>query len=77
MLVDYGNQTSLVAIVAQLTQRPVGLVSYGQRPYLLVAQTPDSGPALATLKTLSQNGFRTLLVESAQATLLTPAIQLP
>lgn len=75
VLVDYGNQTSLAPLLRQLTKRPVGLASYGQRPFLMVNYTPDSKAALATLKSLDRSGFRTMLVEGARVTLLTPDVQ--
>lgn len=75
VLVDYGNQTSLVSLIRQLTKKPVGLASYGQRPFLMVNYTPDSKAALATLKTLDKSGFRTMLVDGARVTLLAPDVQ--
>ena len=75
VLVDYGNQTSLVSLLRQLTKKPVGLASYGQRPFLLVNYTPDSKAALATLKTLDKSGFRTMLVDGGRVTLLTSDVQ--
>ncbi len=75
VLVDYGNQTSLVSLLRQLTKKPVGLASYGQRPFLMVDYTPDSKAALETLKTLDKSGFRTMLVDGRRVTLLTPDVQ--
>ena len=75
VLVDYGNQTSLVPLLRQLTKQSVGLASYGQRPFLMVNYTPDSKAALATLKTLDNSGFRTMLVDGGRVTLLVPDVQ--
>jgi len=75
VLVDYGNQTSLVPLLRQLTKKPVGLASYGQRPFLMVNHTANSEAALTTLNALSRSGFRTMLVDSGKVTLLTPDVQ--
>ena len=71
VLVDYLNQPELAAEVKQVTQTDVGLVSYGQRPYLLVQHTPDLEAATSILQTLSNRGFFSLIVDSRRVTVIT------
>lgn len=71
VLVDYLNQPELAAQVKQVTQTDVGLVSYGQRPYLLVQHTGDLEAATSTLQTLSNRGFFSLMVDSRRVTVIT------
>ena len=53
VLVDYFNQPELALQLRTVIGGDVGLVSYGQRPYLLVKYTTDAEAATATLKQLS------------------------
>lgn len=75
VLVDYANRPELATQVQGVVGRPVGLVSYGQRPYLLAAYTADQGAATVALQTLSNQGFITMLVDSRRVTLLSPAVK--
>jgi len=70
VLVDYLNRPELANQVSQLIGREVGLASYGQRPYLLVTHTSDPTVATSALKTLSDRGFWTTLVDSRRVVLL-------
>ena len=74
VLVDYLNQPELATQVKQVTQADVGLVSYGQRPYLLVQHTSDLEAANSILKTLSNRGFFSLMVDSRRVTVITPKV---
>lgn len=75
VLVDYFNQPELAVQLRTLIGEDVGLVSYGQRPYLLVEYTTDSEKATATLKQLSSRGFWSMLVDSNRVTVISPAIK--
>jgi hypothetical protein len=77
VLVDYQNQPEMAAKVRQLLGKEVGLVSYGQRPYLLAVYTADSNAANATLQRLSDRGFWATLVDSRRVILLRRAVTLP
>jgi hypothetical protein len=70
VLVDYFNQPEVANQVQQLLGRDVGLVSYGQRPYLLAIHTASSNTAAITLRKLSDRGLFTMLVDSRKVTLL-------
>lgn len=75
VLVDYLNQPELVQKLRTLIGENVGLVSYGQRPYLLVEYTTDSERATATLKKLSSRGFWSMLVDSNRVTIISPTVK--
>ncbi|MFM6361084.1 hypothetical protein [Planktothrix sp.] len=75
VLVDYFNQPELVVQLRTVMGEDVGLVSYGQRPYLLVEYTMDSEKATATLKQLSSRGFWSMLVDSNRVMVISPAIK--
>ena len=75
VLVDYLNQPELVQKLRTLVGENVGLVSYGQRSYLLVEYTTDSERATATLKKLSSRGFWSMLVDSNRVTVISPTVK--
>ncbi|VXD18085.1 conserved exported hypothetical protein [Planktothrix serta PCC 8927] len=75
VLVDYFNQPELALQLRTVIGGDVGLVSYGQRPYLLVEYTTNSDKATATLKQLSSRGFWSMLVDSNRVTVISPAIK--
>ena len=75
VLVDYLNQLELVQQLRTLIGENVGLVSYGQRPYLLVEYTTDSEKATATLNKLSNRGFWPILVDSNRVTVISPTVK--
>lgn len=75
VLVDYLNQPELVQKLRTLVGENVGLVSYGQRPYLLVEYTTDSERATATLNKLSSRGFWSMLVDSNRVTVISPTVK--
>lgn len=77
VLVDYQNQPEMAAKVRQILGKDVGLVSYGQRPYLLAVYTVDSSAANTTLQRLSDRGFWATLVDSRRVILLRRTITLP
>jgi len=75
ILVDYFNQPELALQLRTLIGENVGLVSYGQRPYLLVEYTTDSEKATATLNKLSGRGFWPILVDSNRVTVISHTVK--
>jgi hypothetical protein len=76
VLVDYFNDPSIATDVAAITGQAVGLVSYGQRPFLMADFSQDENEANATLDALSEAGLWPMLVDSRRAILLTPRVRL-
>lgn len=74
VLVDYGNRPEVAIELRQALSRDVGLVAYGQRPYLLAVQTADLAAANQVLQTLTGRNFTALIVDSQSAVLLTPVV---
>lgn len=74
VLVDYFNQPEVAVQLRQLLGSDVGLVSYGKRPYLLAVYTTNQGTANSTLRTLSDRGFLSMVVDSRRVTLLRPVV---
>ena len=70
VLVDYFNQPELAAQVQKIVGDNVGLVSFGQRPYLLAMYTTNQRKANSTLRELSDRGFWSMVVDSRRVTLL-------
>lgn len=76
VIVNYNSQPEIAAQIQQSLNRQIGLVSYGQRPYLLAAHTSDLNIADSVLRSLSTQGFNATVVDSRQVVLLTPAVSL-
>ena len=74
VLVDYLNQPEIAVELKQLLGKDVGLVSFGQRPYLLASYTTNQGEANSILRKLSDRGFWSMLVDSNRVTLLRSVI---
>lgn len=70
VLVDYFNQPELATKVQQVLGKPVGVVSYGQRPYLLAIYTTDQNAANTALQSLSDRGFWATIVDGRRVVLL-------
>ncbi len=70
VLVDYFSQPELAQQVRQALETDVGLVSYGQRPYLLIEYTRDADTATSVLITLSRQGFLSMVVDSRRVTVI-------
>ncbi|WP_432808148.1 SPOR domain-containing protein [Pantanalinema sp. GBBB05] len=77
VLVDYFNQPAIAGQVQRSLGKSIGLVSYGQRPYLLAIYSTDPNAVNTMFQTLTNQGFWTVVVDSRRVTLLTPAIVLP
>lgn len=74
VLVDYFNKPDVAAQVQQLLDADVGLVSYGQRPYLLAIYTTSEAEANSALRKLSNSGFWCMVVDSRRVTLLSAVV---
>nr|WP_237741537.1 hypothetical protein [Anabaena sp. PCC 7108] len=70
VLVDYFNRPEMASSVQKTVGGNVGLVSYGQRPYLLAVYTTNQQEAYRTLQKLSENGFFALLADGKKVMLL-------
>jgi hypothetical protein len=74
VLVNYFNRPELALQVHQILSKDVGLVSYGQRPYLLAIHTTDQASANAILQKLTDRGLWTMVVDSRRVTLLRQSV---
>ena len=70
ILVDFFNQPEIAEQVQRLVGKEVGLVSFGQRPYLLVLHTTNDTNATNTFGLLSERGFFVMMVDGRKVTLL-------
>ncbi|MEM9772550.1 MAG: hypothetical protein AAF889_13320 [Cyanobacteria bacterium P01_D01_bin.73] len=77
VLVDYFSDLAIARTLQERLGETPGLVSYGQRPYLLVSHTKKVKQANKLLEELSQAGFAVTVVNSRHAILLRSAIALP
>ncbi|RUR79563.1 hypothetical protein DSM107007_40730 [Nostoc sp. PCC 7120 = FACHB-418] len=75
VLVDYFNRPELVSSVQQAVGGNVGLVSYGQRPFLLAVYTTNQQEAYNTLQRLNERGFFAVLVDSRNVVLLRSVVR--
>jgi hypothetical protein len=76
VLVDYFNQPELASKVKQALGKEIGLVAYGQRPYLLARYTTDQSEANSILQTLSDRGFWATVVDSRRVILLRQSVEI-
>jgi len=77
VLVEYSNQPEVATQLQQILGKKVGLVSFGQRPYLLAMYTTNERNASNTFRLLSDRGFLVMLVDGNKVTLLKPQVQNP
>lgn len=70
VLVDYFNRPELANSLQKAVGGNVGLVSYGQRPYLLAVYTTNQTEAYKTLQQLNEKGFFALLADGRKVMLL-------
>ena len=75
--VDYFSDLAIAQRLQRDLETSPGLVSYGQRPYLLVRHTDRLRQANELLEELSKDGFAVTVVNSRHAILLREAIALP
>ena len=76
VLVDYNNRPEMALQLQRNLGRTVGLVAYGQKPFLLVTYTEDPEAAETSLFNLSDRGFLVFVVDSSRVTLISPRIKL-
>ena len=76
VLVDYSNQPEIALQLERSLGRNVGLVVYGQKPFLLVTYTQRRRAATNSLFNLSDRGFLAFVVDSSRVTLISPRVQL-
>jgi hypothetical protein len=76
VLVDYFNRPELANNVQKVVGGNVGLVSYGQRPYLLAVYTTNQTEAYRTLQKLTDNGFFAILADGRKVVLLRSVVNL-
>ncbi|WP_353932599.1 hypothetical protein WJM97_08435 [Okeanomitos corallinicola TIOX110] len=70
VLVDYFNRPELAGNLQKVVGGNVGLVSYGERPYLLAVYTTNQSEAYRTLQKLNESGFFALLADGRKVMLL-------
>lgn len=70
VVVHYFNRPEVATRLQQTLGRNIGLVVYGQRPYLLAIHTTDPAAAAATLRSLNSQGYLASLVDSRNVILL-------
>jgi hypothetical protein len=73
VLVNYYNKPELATQVRQ-TAGQVGLVSYGQKPYLLASFTSDQSAANVLLQALTDKGMWAMVVDGRRVVLLKPSV---
>lgn len=76
VLVDYQYQPETARSVQNQVGQAVGLAVYRQRPYLLIAYSPNLEGAATTLSVLGGYGISGFIVDSREVVMLTPAIAL-
>ncbi|MGM3309274.1 hypothetical protein ACSQ6I_25405 [Anabaena sp. WFMT] len=74
VLVDYFNRPDMASSLQRAVGGNVGLVSYGQRPYLLAVYTTNQTEAYKTLEKLNEGGFFALLADGRKVMLLRSAV---
>jgi hypothetical protein len=70
VIVNYFNRPEVAGQIQQALGKDVGLISYGQRPYLLATYTTDQTTANALLQSLSDKGFWAMVVDGRRTVLL-------
>jgi hypothetical protein len=73
VLVNYYNKPETATLVRQ-TAGQVGLVSYGQKPYLLASFTSDQSAANVLLQALTDKGMWAMVVDGRRVVLLKPIV---
>lgn len=76
VLVDFFSNPQVAGELWQILRTDIGLVSYGQRPYLLAELTREQNRANQILQTLSDRGFFATVVDSRNVILLDDAVRL-
>lgn len=74
VLVDYQDRPESAADIQRRIGQAVGLAIYRQRPYLLIAHSPDMQGAASTLAALSSKSIPGFIVDSQGVVMLTNAV---
>jgi hypothetical protein len=75
VLVNYSNRPEIATSVRSATNQDLGLVAYGQRPYLLATFTADAAAANELLQRLTDKGFAAMVVDGRRVILLKSGIR--
>ena len=76
VLVNYQNRPELATQLRQGLNKDIGLVAYGQKPYLLALHTTDAVAANSVMQLLSDRGYLTMVVDARRVILLKSAIRI-
>ncbi|MBG0742790.1 MAG: hypothetical protein IV298_04770 [Cylindrospermopsis raciborskii KL1] len=76
VLVDYFRRPELANNIQKIVGGNVGLVSYGERPYLLAVYTTNQTEAYRTLQKLNENGLFAILADGRKVVLLRSVVTL-
>lgn len=76
VLVNYQNRPEVASQLSQGLNKNIGLVAYGQKPYLLALHTTDAVAANSVMQLLSDRGYLTMVVDARRVVLLKSAVQL-
>lgn len=74
VLVDYLSQPEIAEAVQEQVGQAVGLAVYRQRPYLLIAHSPNIQGAATTLEVLAERNISSFIVNGQEVVMLAPAI---
>ncbi len=74
VLVNYYNRPETATLVKQTAQQSIGLVSYGQKPYLLATFTNNQSAANELLQRLTDQGLWAMVVDGRRVMLLKSGI---
>ncbi|MGI0491975.1 hypothetical protein ACN4EG_09190 [Alkalinema pantanalense CENA528] len=76
VLVNYQNRPEVATQLHQGLNKDIGLVAYGQKPYLLALHTTDAVAANSVMQLLSDRGYLTMVVDARRVVLLKSAVSL-
>jgi hypothetical protein len=76
VLVDYQYDPEMAVSIQEQIGQAVGLAVHKQRPYLLIAYSPNIDGAASTMNVLGGYGISGFIVDSREVVMLTPAIAL-
>lgn len=74
VLVDYLNQPEIAEAIQAQVGQSVGVAVYRQRPYLLIAHSPNIQGAATTLEVLAERNISSFIVNGQEVVMLAPAI---
>lgn len=74
VLVDYNYQPEMARTIQRQVGQSVALAVFRQRPYLLIAYSPNLEGAASTMSVLGGFGIPGFIVDSREVVMLTPAV---